>query len=322
MDIRESIQTRNQTENQAEKRTRDGRCLAGWFLFIFLTAAICIAVYLVIRRLPDIGNRNYTVQMEQYFVEYSDEYDYWDVLTIDYPKIDGIDEKVQEQLNEKLYETAMDRADYWHFSPSIAVQEFQKDHFSIFCSDVVCNVTYHSQYLISVDFYELYSIGNPVWYTSGTERAVNTDLLTGQVYELEDIVDINKDFIRLWDQKNSEELQEEAGDEETIEILLSWFKGEDEELNARYLCRPFFYVTEDKNFVIGISFDPILKTSTIYETASIVFDTRMDAESLMPYRTESDFWEKYDRSQTAGEVIPCENRKENLWLGEDAGIWQ
>ena len=132
-------------------------------LFVVATLMICAVIYHFIRMLPERGYKDYTVQMEQHFVEYSEQYDYWDVLTVDYPKITGIDEKVQERLNEAMYETAMDRVNYWHLSPSAAVREFQKERFSIFCSDVVCEVTYHSQYLLSVDYYELYSLGNPVW---------------------------------------------------------------------------------------------------------------------------------------------------------------
>ncbi len=41
-----------------------------------------------------------------------------------------------------------------------------------------------------------------------------------------------------------------------------------------------------------------------------------------PYRTESEFWSKYEESETAGRVFECPDWQENLWLGEDAGVWQ
>lgn len=58
------------------------------------------------------GYEDYTVQMKQHFVEYSDQYEYWDVLTVEYLQIEGIDEEIQEQLNTLMYDTAMDRVNY------------------------------------------------------------------------------------------------------------------------------------------------------------------------------------------------------------------
>ena len=83
-------------------------------IFILLAAGAVSAAY-VMR--PPKGYEDYTVQMQQYYVEYSDEYDYWDVLTIEYPKIEGIDEEQQGIINEMMYGAAMDRTNYWHFEP-------------------------------------------------------------------------------------------------------------------------------------------------------------------------------------------------------------
>ena len=47
----------------------------------------------------------------------------------------------------------------------------------------------------------------------------------------------------------------------------------------------------------------------------------MKPEELVPYRTESEFWNRYEKSQITGEVLPCENKEENIWLGEGASIW-
>ena len=48
---------------------------------------------------------------------------------------------------------------------------------------------------------------------------------------------------------------------------------------------------------------------------------RLTEQELEPYRTESEFWKWYDQSQTTGEVLPCEDRKDNLWLGEESSVW-
>lgn len=117
-----------------------------------ILAAIGVTIGTILSSSFPKGYEDYTVQKEQYFVEYSEKYDYWDVLTVEYPRLKGLDEEVQTQINQLLYDTAMDRVTYWHLNPSDEVKAFQKEFFSIFASDVNCDVTYHSQYLLSADY--------------------------------------------------------------------------------------------------------------------------------------------------------------------------
>lgn len=268
------------------------------------------------------GCRNYIVQKEQYYVEYSEQYDYWDVITVEYPRLEGIDAAVQEQLNQLMYDTAMDRVNYWHLVPSDEVKAFQEEYFSVFCSDVSCDVTYHSQYLLSMDYREYYSAGHPVWMTNGTERALTVDLTTGKNYELSDIFQINEDFIKLWDRTLSEGLQEDYADEEMLDLMLAWFLQKDEATNENFFCNPFFYVTENKDFVIGVSLNPKLEYAYTYQPVNRSLYTQFSLDELEAYKKQSDFWEKYEKSETEGEVLPCEDKKENIWLGENAGIWE
>lgn len=280
-----------------------------------------IALFFIIRNLPARGYKNYTVQMQQYYVEYSDEYEYSDVLTVEYPCLEGIDETVQEQLNNQLYEAAMDRANYWHFHPDEEVSSFQEENFTIFCSDVSCDITFHSQYLLSADFQEIYAPGNPVWFVNFAKRGITVDLLTGETYELADIVKIDSDFIRLWCESLEPSWSNSSDFEEQVQMLNNWFLKEDPDLNGFYQLQPFFYITEDKNFVIGLSIDPmpsIIYTSTPQDNT---YCTPIEAEALIPYRTDSDFWDKFDQSENAGTVLPCTDLQDNLWLGEDASAW-
>ena len=286
-----------------------------------MLAAIGVTIGTILSSSFPKGYEDYTVQKEQYFVEYSEKYDYWDVLTVEYPRLEGLDEEVQEQINQLLYDTAMDRVTYWHLNPSDEIKAFQEEFFTIFASDVNCDVTYHSQYFLSADYHEYYSAGNPVWMTNGTERALTVDLLTGESYELDDILEINKDFIKLWDKSLSDELDAEYGDDEDIELVLSWFLQSDEEINQNYFCHSFFYLTEDKDFIIGVALDPVLEYAYTYEPIDRSFYARLSMEELEPFKKESDFWMKYEMSETTGEVLPCEDKKENIWLGENAGVW-
>ncbi|MCM1044999.1 MAG: hypothetical protein NC417_05780 [Candidatus Gastranaerophilales bacterium] len=270
------------------------------------------------------GYQDYTVQLEQYFVEYSDQYDYWDVITVEYPRLEGIDETLQEQLNDMLYRSAMDRVNYWHLEPDEEVLAFQEQNFSLFCSDVLCRVGYHSQYLFSVNFCELYAPGNPVWLTKHTDRGLTVNLLTGEAYELADIFDMDLEFARLWSQAFNEANPDGTyfpDDDESCQVVLSWFCGTDEELNVDYQCKPFYYLTEDKNFVIGLSLDPKPSAAISTTLQNDTYYISIDAQDLEAYRTDSDFWELYEESVPAGEVLECEDRQENLWLGEEASVW-
>lgn len=279
------------------------------------------AAALIFLKLPEKGYEEYTVQKEQYYVEYSEDYDYWDVITVEYPVLSGIDQEIQEQLNQLLYDTAIDRVNYWHLFPSDEVKAFQEEHFSIFASDVNCDIPFHSQYLLCADFKEYYSAGNPVWMTNGTERALTLDLMTGERYELSDILEVNKELIAQWDRSMSDELGEEYADDEMLEYVLSWFLQNNEEINEKYVCNPFFYVTEDQNFVIGVSLDPILEYAYTGEPLNRSYYAELTLEEIEPFQKESEFWNKYEKSVAAGEILPCEDKKENIWLGENAGIW-
>ena len=310
---------RADVQGKREKRSRNRRILAVGSAMLAAVCVVSIGI-MIFRRISPKGYWDYTVQKEQYFVEYSEEYDYGEVLTVESPVLEGIGQETQQKINERMYETAMDRVNYWHLHPGQEVRSFQEVHFSIFCSDVTADVTYHSQYLVSVDFYELYSAGNPLWYTNITERALTADLLTGEIYGLSDILEINRDFVELWGERCSAETGGEPWDEESLDLLCSWFLQEDEELEE-YESRPFFYVTEDGAFVVGLSLDPVLYAAITYEPTARILSAVMKPEELTPFKRESRFWDRYERSQTAGEVLPCEDKKENIWLGEGASIW-
>ena len=305
-------------ENSSKSRSK-------WLIIFVVILAVLLIIGIVAGTIiyssfPK-GYENYTVQKEQYFVEYSEEYDYWDVITVEYPRLEGIDEEMQGQLNQLMYDTAMDRVNYWHLEPSDEVKDFQEEYFSIFASDVNCDITYHSQYLLSLDYNEYYAAGHPVWMTNGTERALTVDLVTGQSYELGEVLEINRDFMKVWDKSLSDELDMEYADDEDLDLLLSWFLQTDEEINKDFICRPFFYITDEKEFVIGVSLDPVLEYAYTYEPVNRSYYTQLSAEELEAFKKESDFWDKYEKSETTGEVLSCIDKKDNIWLGEDAGVW-
>lgn len=305
-------------ERDRKQNSKKGAILIGSIMGIVVIAVIVCCILFMKK---DQGYQDYTVQMKQYYVEYSEQYDYWDVITVEYPYLEGIDEEIQEQLNTLMYDTAMDRVNYWHLDPSEDVKAYQEEVFSIFASDVRCRAMYHSPYLLSLDYQEWYSAGHPLWATNGTERALTLDLMTGESYELSDVFEVNRDFVSLWNKALCERLDIDPGNEGEIDMLLSWLDQSAEESDDDFVYRPFFYITQDKDFVIGVSLDPVLWGAYTYEPTGWNFYAQLSAEDLEAFRKESEFWNKYEQSEIAGEVLPCEDRKDNIWLGEDAGVW-
>lgn len=321
MDIGTQPDTAMRKTEDEDKKTRgkSSRLIAAVLaaIVVLLAAFAASAAYMM---RPPKGCGNYTVQMQQYYVEYSDKYDYWDVLTIEYPEIDGIDIEKQDAVNAMMYDTAMDRTNYWHFEPNDEVKELQKEHYSLFCSDVDCMVKYHSQYLLSMSYDEIYAPANPAWYISMTKRGLNIDLMTGEEYKLPDILCLDEEFVSFWAKRANEAYDDFFGEEkEDRETLLAWFLKSDEEWNTYYEFQPYFYVTDTGQFIIGISIDP--KYISAHEPQEDFYEICCDAQELEAFRTESQFWERYELSEPAGEVVECEELQTNLWLGDIEGIW-
>ena len=306
-----------------QKRTNTNRC------FEMLVRIAPVGGLLIIggctsskETLPS-GYQDYKIQKGQYFVEYSEKYDYWDVLTIEYPVLQDIETEQVAAINDIFYKMAMEKVNYWHLEPDTEVKELQKEY-SIFSSDVHCEVPYHSQHLVSVHFQEAYAPISPVHYIHMTERAANVDLTTGKNYTLSDILTINEDFSKLWCQQAyasgdyGDMIQE---DDDTYQTILAWFLGEDQETAENYLLTPFYYLDENKDFVIGIAYDP--KANIVVNDLPMdnYIAVHIESDLLAPYQTESEFWNLYNASETAGTVLECADRKDNIWLGKEAGVW-
>lgn len=313
-----------ETEAPVGKQKRNRIWGVSACLAVVIVAAAA-AVYLVKNAAPK-GFYDYTVQKEQNYVEYSEQYDYWDVLTVEYPVLEeaaasqGKMENL-EQINVALYDTAMDRVNYWHLKPDEEVKKLQEEY-HLFCSDVQCDVPYHSRYLVSVRYREIYAPIHPIWYVFTTQRGMTVDLLTGESYALVDILRVDEDFINLWIEKLNEEQGEEVIEPEDADIFLQWFLCLDEEMAEYYEFNPFFCLSEEGGFVVGISIDPKAKGLVGGSPSDSTFCAEISAEELTPYRTESAFWERYDKSESTGEVQECGEKHDNLWLGEEAGVWE
>lgn len=289
--------------------------LSGIVVF-FLAAVGAVYALLVLKKTG--GYQDYTVRMRQYVTEYSEQFAYSEVVTVEYPEIEGIDEEQREMINRMMYDTAMDRTNYWHLKPGDYVKSLQKEY-SIFSSDASCEVSYHSQYLLSLIYDEIYAPVHPVYYVNRTKRGLNVDLLTGEEYALTDIIRVEDEFIDLWARKANKQYDGFFGEEkEDRELLLAWFLKEDEEWNEAYEFVPYFYVEENQDFVIGIAVDPkfVSRARAPKENA---YEVCFAAQELEEFRTESNFWKKYDKSKSVGAIIECEDLQTNRWLDDISG---
>lgn len=306
---------------QGEQKKKSKNIIIRAAAAVVLILLLGAGAYMIHGRLAPRGCRDYSIRKEQYFVEYSEQYDYWDVITVEYPVLSGVPEEQAAALNQVFYDMAMDRVNYWHLFPDDEVKELQEEY-HIYSSDVRCDVPFHSQYLVSMIFSETYAPISPVYYVHMTRRSVNVNLMTGEVYELSDILQINDDFMGLWCERASVDYGDVIlNDEDTRETFRQWFLGLDEELKDYYFFRPFFCMTEEGDFVVGISVDPNVRTVVNHMAMDTSFAVRLTEQELAPYRTGSEFWKWYEKSQTTGEVIPCEDLQENLWLGEGSSVW-
>lgn len=305
------------------KRTNTNRCFGMLVRIAPVGALLIIGGCTSSKETLPSGYQDYKIQKGQYFVEYSEKYDYWDVLTIEYPVLQDIETEQVAAINDIFYKMAMEKVNYWHLEPDTEVKELQKEY-SIFSSDVHCEVPYHSQHLVSVHFQEAYAPISPVHYIHMTERAANVDLTTGKNYTLSDILTINEDFSKLWCQQAyasgdyGDMIQE---DDDTYQTILACFLGEDQETAENYLLTPFYYLDENKDFVIGIAYDP--KANIVVNDLPMdnYIAVHIESDLLAPYQTESEFWNLYNASETAGTVLECADRKDNIWLGKEAGVW-
>ena len=305
------------------KRTNANRCFGMLVRIATVGGLLIIGGCTSSKETLPSGYQDYKIQKEQYFVEYSEKYDYWDVLTIEYPVLQDIETEQVAAINDIFYKMAMEKVNYWHLEPDTEVKELQKEY-SIFSSDVHCEVPYHSQHLVSVHFQEAYAPISPVHYIHMTERAANVDLTTGKNYTLSDILTISEDFSKLWCQQAyasgdyGDMIQE---DDDTYQTILAWFLGEDQETAENYLLTPFYYLDENKDFVIGIAYDP--KANIVVNDLPMdnYIAVHIESDLLAPYQTESEFWNLYNASETAGTVLECADRKDNIWLGKEAGVW-
>lgn len=207
------------------------------------------------------------------------------VFEIYYPQLTGLDEAVQEKVNEELKNCAMETAERIYLNPTDEIKEkVLGEEYPVLMSYVEYKVTYLSEDIISVVYQDYSYEGSQNDYHLEL-RTKNISLKDGTVYEVKDIVKLNDRFIKDW----AEEMRDEADTDTLISELDS------EEMKAVLSGDDMDGVYKDNFFLdkegieIGLSFgySEDDENNSGYSWVTAPFDW----DEIKEYKTDSDFWD-------------------------------
>ena len=173
---------------------------------------------------------------------------------VQYPELKGdagFDQKLLEKINQTLKDKAMETVEEIYEHPSEEIKEtvLQADT-PVLVSYVTYKVTYASDEVLSIVMEDQGYKGSEEQYFYDF-RTITVDLNTGEVYELEDIIDIDKAFVKKWirimrDEADDDSLLSELNTNEMMSAL------EGETFEGVYDVEYFF---DEEGIEIGFSFD-------------------------------------------------------------------
>lgn len=202
---------------------------------------------------------------------------------VKYPEIAGLPENIQNQVNEVLKNCAMETVDKYYANPSEETKEWMlRQQYAIVISQVDYIVSYMDENLLAVAFEDWYSVGN---YNSAHIglRSVIINVNDGTVYEPEDVLEMNRDFAKMW----KREVMSEYGEDEfvgacNIDNLVNMFHGRYESDGIR----PALILTEDG---VEIGFEYRMPGENAEDTTGYI-TVAFEKEDLRPYQKSSEFW--------------------------------
>ncbi|MDY5987825.1 MAG: GNAT family N-acetyltransferase [Lachnoclostridium sp.] len=201
-----------------------------------------------------------------------------------YPQITGLDGQVQEKVNAALKEKAMETADRIYLNPDEKIKEkVIQEKSPVLASFVEYKVCYLSKDLISVVYQDYYYEGSESDYHMDF-RTLNMNLKNGNVYEVKDIVELNKDFIEEWaeemrDEADSEKLLSELSEKEMKEVL----SGDDKD---GVYHDNFFLDSEGIEIGLGFRYPADDKNDLGFGWVTAPFEM----DDIREFKTDSDFW--------------------------------
>lgn len=144
------------------------------------------------------GNLSYEIKDDNYsFTDFKSQNVYTEFF-VQYPQIDGMEENIQEKINQIIEECAMKSVEEIYLRPSGEVKEAVIESSSpIIASYVQYKVCFASEDLLSIAF-EDYSYRGSMEAYQENLRTLNINLRDGTVYQVKDVVDICDGFADLW----------------------------------------------------------------------------------------------------------------------------
>ncbi len=204
-----------------------------------------------------------------------------------YPQLGGLENQdVQAKVNEELKNCAMETVDRIYENPDKDIRDRVLQEKAPVVADFVdYKVTYLTQDYICVVYEDFSYEGNQQYYYTGL-RAKNINLKDGTVYDVKDIVNTDKAFVKKW----LKEMQSEADDKSLLsdqdtDSLAKVLSGEDTQDGT---FTPVFFMDED-GIEIGLSFHYDKEDENASDYGWVTAPFQLD--DLKDSKTDSTFWD-------------------------------
>lgn len=209
-------------------------------------------------------------------------------FNVQYPVLQGLDESVQDKINEEIKKCAMSTVDRIYTNPS---QEFKEKILGtnnpMLASVVTYKVCYANEHFISIIFEDMGVAGGQEDAYQNL-RTLNLALDDGKVYTVKDIVNLDGKFVEEWLERMRAEAEEnnflaELDEEDMLKTLGG------ENIDGNYVANFFvdkdgIEIGYDLNYVSG---DPA-DLNFAWVTAPFTF------EEIKPYQKDKKFWSFFE----------------------------
>ena len=204
---------------------------------------------------------------------------------VKYPQLNGLDTKAAEEINETIKECALKTVDEIYENPSQEIKEkVLSADTPVLVSYVEYKVCYANDDFISIVFQDESYQGTTTDYHCNL-RTLNISLEDGNVYEVKDIVKVDKKFVKEW----LEVMRSETGDSEFLSELsekemMKALKGDS--LDGEYVAN--FFVADGK---IEIGFDLNYSDDSSANSQYAWVTAPFELNKIHKYASDSSFWD-------------------------------
>lgn len=207
---------------------------------------------------------------------------------VQYPVVKNLDSEVGEKVNEALKNCAMKSVDEIYNHPSEEIKEtVLLAEYPTLASYVRYKVSYATEDFLSVVFEDYSYRGSSEAYVQNL-RTVNISLKDGTVYELKDIVDIDRKFASVWiDKMRADEEFKDIFSELSKKELMDTLSGDSK--GGKYVVN---YFLDESG--INIGYDLNYEENDPDDSGYIWITTSLTLDEVKPYARKSRFWELVD----------------------------